>query len=380
MITDDMLPDEALVSRAEHIADSLEALALIVGSRRHLPQDVGDLAARAREVAQLLDEAARADDPVESELYRGRRRDDGFLTYSGVWFYPLNPRVEDVRHVDIVQGLLHTCRYNGQLPRLLSVAEHSIKVAAITEHLLTLEAAAGGISGNLSRDTIPVACLHALLHDAHEAFLGDLIGPIKGSVGTTFGVPWTRVEDAVQQSILTAYSLPPLSAEAHSVIAQADKWMRYCECIVLVPDHPYGFDVPPSDVDRIGRVKQTAPDPAKVRELFDGEIRRLVKLCGGTIPEGAPSTPVPALRVPRVSAAEKLAEVVGDMVPGARTNPPPPPEKQAHVTPNLSRPQRSDDITQGQWSTAIRSAEVRVPSELMQEPEFRRESGDDGGA
>jgi len=382
-ITDDMLPDEALVARMEDVADALDSLSELVARRKHLPTGINGIAAlavQAREIATAMDEAARSDDPVESEIYRGRRQFDGFITFSGVWFYPLAPRSEDVRHADIVQGLLHTCRYNGQLPRHLSVAEHSIKVAAITEHLLDEEAR----RGNFSRDAIPVACLHALLHDAHEAFTGDVIGPIKGAVMTAFGVPWKRVESAVQDAILTAYKIPALTAEGYAAIESADKWMLYCESIVLAPNSDYGFEPPPAGVDVIGRVKKDAPDHARLRNLFDAELRRLVKLAGGVIPEGAPlPVTAPLDEEPtetRISAAERLAKAIGDVVPGARLNDPPPPEKQEQYLPNLTRGPRDSDIKPGEWSNAIRSADVRVPQELMNEPEFRGEDSGDGGA
>ena len=379
-ITDDMLPDESLVARMESIADALESLTEIARRRKHLPEGVSDLAARAREIARAMDEAAHSDDPVESELYRGRRHSDGFITFSGVWFYPLHPRAEDVRHEDIVQGLLNTCRYNGQLPRHLSVAEHSIKVAAITEHLLTELADAG----NLSRDTIPVACLHALLHDAHEALsgLGDVLGTVKGAVLTAFGVPWSRVESEIQEAITTAYDLPPLTEEAYAAIKQADIWMRYCETIVLLPGNDYGFDAPPPDVDAIGRVKKIDQRDL-VRSLFDSELRRLTKLVGGTLPEsGVRALPAPVTETTqsRSSAAEALAEAIGDVVPGARPNDPPPPEKQEQFMPSFSREGRADDISQGEWASAVRSSEVQVPDKLMQEPEFRDDPNGESGA
>ena len=80
------------------------------------------------------------------------------LTYTGKWVYPYILNEDDINIRDIAHGLACVCRYSGQCSRFYSVAEHSVYVASL----------------------VPDAWkLAALLHDAPEAYLGDLARPIK---------------------------------------------------------------------------------------------------------------------------------------------------------------------------------------------------------
>lgn len=79
-------------------------------------------------------------------------------TYSGKQFWPLDPRSEDLDIRDIAHSLSLQCRFNGHCSEFYSVAEHSVRVA-----------------GQLSEEL----ALWGLLHDAAEAYLGDLTRPLK---------------------------------------------------------------------------------------------------------------------------------------------------------------------------------------------------------
>ena len=57
------------------------------------------------------------------------------ISVSGVPFWPLDMRPEDVRPREIAHSASHICRYNGQAPRFLSVAEHTLRVAALAVYL-----------------------------------------------------------------------------------------------------------------------------------------------------------------------------------------------------------------------------------------------------
>lgn len=83
---------------------------------------------------------------------------DWLQTFTGRAFWPLDPRSEDVDPVDIAHALSLLCRYGGHVQAFYSVAEHCV---------LMSEAVA---SEN---------ALWALLHDATEAYVGDLIRPLK---------------------------------------------------------------------------------------------------------------------------------------------------------------------------------------------------------
>jgi len=79
-------------------------------------------------------------------------------TYTGLDLDPLDPQPEALAIEDIAHGLAHTCRFSGQCPRFYSVAEHSVRVSRMVP----------------ARDA-----LVALLHDATEAYLSDLVSPLK---------------------------------------------------------------------------------------------------------------------------------------------------------------------------------------------------------
>ena len=84
-------------------------------------------------------------------------------TYTGKKIEPLNPKAEDIDLRDIAHALSLLCRGNGQTIRFYSVGQHCIncaKEAAARNHGVRIQ-------------------LLALLHDASEAYLNDVIRPVK---------------------------------------------------------------------------------------------------------------------------------------------------------------------------------------------------------
>ena len=79
-------------------------------------------------------------------------------TYSGVQFWPLAPRPEDIRLVDIAHSLAMQCRFGGHVLEFYSVAEHSVRIA---------------------RELPDDLKIWGLLHDAGEAYLTDIPKPLK---------------------------------------------------------------------------------------------------------------------------------------------------------------------------------------------------------
>ena len=82
------------------------------------------------------------------------------LTYTGKTIDPFNIKLSDICIEDIAHGLSLLCRYSGQCNRFFSVAEHSIIMAVYSGF----------------RKYHPLAML---LHDAAEAYIGDIIRPVK---------------------------------------------------------------------------------------------------------------------------------------------------------------------------------------------------------
>ena len=79
-------------------------------------------------------------------------------TRSGRRVALLNPSPSQIAIGDIAHGLAHQCRFNGQTNKFYSVAQHSVLVASILPRELRLA---------------------GLLHDASEAYLGDIVQPLK---------------------------------------------------------------------------------------------------------------------------------------------------------------------------------------------------------
>lgn len=113
-----------------------------------------------------------------------RRRGDWLQTYTGKCFWPMDPREEEVDVVDIAQALGACARFAGHTKFPHSVAMHCVMVA---EHCS------------------PEHRLIALLHDASEAYLGDMVSPFKHDVMMT---PYRIAEGRVQAVVLRALGIP----------------------------------------------------------------------------------------------------------------------------------------------------------------------------
>lgn len=105
-----------------------------------------------------------------------------FQTYTGVQFWPLDPKPEDVRIEDIARGLAYQCRFNGHVSAFYSIAQHSVAVSEVVS---------------------PEHALWGLLHDAAEAYVGDLVRPIKLSLPA-----YRAVEAGVMKAICERFGLP----------------------------------------------------------------------------------------------------------------------------------------------------------------------------
>jgi len=94
----------------------------------------------------------------KEEMNTDLKRGDWCQTFSGRQFWPLDPRPEDICILDIAYALSKTCRFNGHCRKFYSVAEHSYIV---------------------SFHVPDEFALWGLLHDASEAYVGDVPRPMK---------------------------------------------------------------------------------------------------------------------------------------------------------------------------------------------------------
>jgi len=100
-------------------------------------------------------------------------RSDWFTTASGRTIYLTDPRPGDFAIEDIAHGLSRVCRFGGHVTcGFYSVAQHSVFVSRLVEEALSGKP-------DLARDVAK----RGLLHDAAEAYLGDVISPLKKLLG-----------------------------------------------------------------------------------------------------------------------------------------------------------------------------------------------------
>nr|WP_233205297.1 HD family hydrolase [Alkalicaulis satelles] len=120
----------------------------------------------------------------------------------------------DIEITDIAHGLARVARWNGQTfgEHAFSVAEHSVIVERVCLRL---------------KPDWPYAWrLGALLHDASEYVIGDMISPFKAALGYDYKVVEARLEGAVNMR----YGLPAvLPAGVKAVIKRADKACAFFE-------------------------------------------------------------------------------------------------------------------------------------------------------
>ena len=122
-------------------------------------------------------------------------------TYTGKRFDPMQMTAEDISIEDIAHALSLLCRGGGHLKYFYSVGQHSINCMK--------EAKARGFSKRLQ-----LACL---LHDASEAYISDIIRPVK-----MYLTNYLEIEDTIMQKIWEKFGLGDLTAEEHLTWKQID--------------------------------------------------------------------------------------------------------------------------------------------------------------
>lgn len=135
----------------------------------------------------------------------------------------LDPSPFDIEIDDIAHGLARVARWNGQ-----TKGAHAFSVA---QHCMLVERLAIQLKPNLTREQR----LAALLHDAPEYVIGDLISPFKRAVG----INYKDLENRLQAAIHIRFGLPPTMPDTlHKLIKKADTGAAYFEATQLA-----GFDV-----------------------------------------------------------------------------------------------------------------------------------------
>lgn len=176
----------------------------------------------------------------------------------------LDPSPLDVELSDIAHGLARVARWNGQTQGdyPFSVAQHSVLVFELFRQA--------------NPDASAAALLQALLHDAPEYVMGDIISPFKAAMGGNY----KDVENRLLSAIFLRFSLPAtMSVALTKQVKKADREAAYFEATHLAgfdPDEARKFfgepNQPAFDVeafDRLIRPWPTQQAHARFVEVFE---------------------------------------------------------------------------------------------------------------
>ena len=126
-------------------------------------------------------------------------------TFTGKEFYALEPNVKDISIVDIAHGLSNVCRYGGMCKEFYSVGQHSIICAWEAPYPLRKK---------------------LLLHDASEAYIGDIISPLK--MTDQYEI-YRQVERRLMEVIYEKFELEEDTQEEAEEIHRIDLLVRHTE-------------------------------------------------------------------------------------------------------------------------------------------------------
>lgn len=168
-----------------------------------------------------------------------------FETFTGRKFSILDPQPEDICIHDIAHALALTCRYGGQCKHFYSVAQHSILVAEKCKEENQL---------------------WGLMHDAAEAYIGDMPKPFK-----PFMANFDEIEEKIIAVIADKFGLPmPMPTQVHTI----DRKMLVTEAAVLLPGCSWVEDYKPS-VTKYNDVQIHVLGPEQSEQAFHNVFSQL---------------------------------------------------------------------------------------------------------
>jgi 5'-deoxynucleotidase YfbR-like HD superfamily hydrolase len=184
--------------------------AFLQGPRQRIGYDTSAATAQHHRNARLAKALRQIKSPPPARAWQrmlsGRRLD------------LLDPSPLDIEIEDIAHGLARVARWNGQ-----TVGEHGFSVA---QHCLLVEE----IAAHLQPALDPRWRLAALLHDAPEYVIGDMISPFKAALGFNY----KSFEDRLETAIHVRFGLPAKTpAMVKTLLKQADRVSAYFEATQL---------------------------------------------------------------------------------------------------------------------------------------------------
>lgn len=175
----------------------------------------------------------------------------------------LDPTPVDIEIEDIAHGLAFVARWNGQTRGdwPYSVAEHSLLV----------EQAFGQITPQAPAKWR----LAALLHDAPEYVLGDMISPVKGALGNEYGEMDQRIAEAVHRRFGLPAKVPATIKRSIKLADQVSAWLEAIEIAGFSEDEARGiFKVPRPE--HCAGLKICLRPPAEARKAYLDRFNALI--------------------------------------------------------------------------------------------------------
>jgi hypothetical protein len=158
----------------------------------------------------------------ENSLIANIRYGGWIQTYSGIAFYPMDPREEEILIEDIAHSLSLLCRFAGHSERFYSIAEHCVHIAdwIDDEHKLT-----------------------ALLHDASEAYLVDIPKPVKMHLPD-----YVKIEKHLEEVISNKFGM---QFPFHPMVKEGDNRILITErdTLLKTPAKAWDFEPEPLNVE-----------------------------------------------------------------------------------------------------------------------------------
>jgi len=143
-------------------------------------------------------------------------------TASGRKFSFTNPKPEDIELLDISVALSTMMRFNGHIKDHYTVAHHSVNLALLIQE---------NFKSFFPQDKLDIMMLEALMHDAAEAYTGDIISPLKFFLKKDL----KPIEDKINQAIAKKFNLTyPYSR----IVYEYDKLICGVEAFNLLHNPP----------------------------------------------------------------------------------------------------------------------------------------------
>lgn len=156
------------------------------------------------------------------------RKGDWMALASGRQFWPLDPRPEDIHAEDIAHHLGMICRYGGATKFHFPVAQHAVLICRWLRYV----------------GADPMTQAWGLHHDDPEAFIGDVIRPIKPDLAAYSPIEANLMAVIAQRFGLTG-EMPALVKEADNRILRDEATLCLNPCVVDWTKHlePLGIDI-----------------------------------------------------------------------------------------------------------------------------------------